>query len=190
MLDASWGVDFVWFSLMLPDSVLQPLVFTKLVCFPLLLWQQVVILGRLWRDFVTENCTILPWQQPAWLAVLCLVCVLLFFFKYTPWSQRPAVATCCVTALLQVFWWLLSQEPWRGLWTWLSKWLLKCKKYSLGVGFLQTAPAATVPARVSARRLPRWVSAIEPLLDWVSLRRVNCSSHHCTAASYVHGLQC
>lgn len=37
-------------------SVLQSLVLVRFICFLLLVWQQVVIVGSLGTDFVTENC--------------------------------------------------------------------------------------------------------------------------------------
>lgn len=68
-----WKILFVWFLSVLPDSVLQSLVLARLICFLLSLWQQVVIVGRLRTDSVTENCTFLTRQHLTWLAVLRLL---------------------------------------------------------------------------------------------------------------------
>lgn len=54
---------------MLPSSVQQSLVLIRFICSLILLWQQVVIVGTLRADFVTENLTFLTCQYLTWLAV-------------------------------------------------------------------------------------------------------------------------
>lgn len=83
-----------WFLSVLPDCVLQFLVLIRLICFLLLLWQQVVIVGRLGTHFVTENCTFLTCQHLTWLAILCLlngkIVVVGFFFN----AYLGVLSTC------------------------------------------------------------------------------------------------
>jgi len=60
----------IWFLSVLPDSILQSLVLARFICFLLLLWQQVVIVGRFKTDLAIENCMFLTCHHLAWLAVL------------------------------------------------------------------------------------------------------------------------